>query len=330
MFPWEQWIPNGAEAEFQASSHGSRVSIKKRIEETCVEGFKKRTKNRVAKPTRALDVMVRIDEDYCTISIDTSGEILHKRGTRALSSDAPIRETIASALLFWMITKNEDANAGARFVKQTPKAITLVDPMMGAGTFFLEAAHLGENVSGRDFAFEQFPRFQRERDAKVAAEVEATLIASGSDEATPEALLSHQSRLRNPFAKFIGLDSDPKAVRTTEGNLKPLIGQHEIEAIQGDIFKVEPLAAKSSDNARWILANPPYGERLRIEGPLKDYYESLFAACERFAEPERACFILPETAKPTSLKAPREWKFDDSLKFQNGGIPVVALMFVRK
>ena len=311
VFPWEQWIPNGATAEFHASAHASRVAIKKRIEETCLEGFQKRTKNRTLKPTRALDVYVRLDEDVCTISIDTSGEILHKRGTRALTSEAPIRETIAAGLLFWMIAKSEDENAGARLVEAGMKAVTLVDPMMGSGTFFLEAAQLTKPVLGRDFAYTEFPRYQREK-----AE-----ISAGAD-AAAEACPAFES----PFKKFTGLEVDAKSVATTAGNLKPLLGAHAIEALQGDIFKSSPLAG---DETRWMIANPPYGERLKIEGPLKEYYEALFAACESFARPERACFVLPETAAPTKLRAPRNWKLIDSFRFQNGGLPVVALQYVR-
>lgn len=334
VFPWEQWIPNGAEAEFHASAHASRVSIKKRIEETCLEGFRKRTKNRALKPTRSLDVYVRLDEDVCTISIDTSGEILHKRGTRALTSEAPIRETIAAGLLFWMITTNEDENAGARLVPAAPSAVTLVDPMMGSGTFFLEASQLDRAVEGRDFAFTQFPRYQREKDSAGAANHESSQAKGGE---LKMGASSASPTFRNPFSKFTGLEIDAKAVSATLGNLKPLVGSYSIQALQGDIFKAEALRSDTSagstpeqSETRWLIANPPYGERLKIEGGLKEYYESLFAACEKFAKPERACFVLPETASPTKLRAPREWKLLEHFRFQNGGLPVVALQFARR
>lgn len=349
VFPWEQWIPNGADAEFHASAHASRVSIKKRIEETCFDGFKKRTKNRVLKPTRSLDVYVRLDQDVCTISIDTSGEILHKRGTRALTSEAPIRETIAAGLLFWMIATHEDENAGARLVKtEDAPAVTLVDPMMGSGTFFLEASGLDKLVETRRFAYEEFPRFQREADS-VGGELDSHEMENPSSSQTSISTLTSKEKpnFKNPFQKFVGLELDAKAVATTAGNLKSLSG-YMIEALQGDIFETKPLGAASvraqapslidqsgaradqtRETAHWLIANPPYGERLKIEGSLKDYYEKLFAACDEFARPTRACFVLPETAAPTKIRAPRDWKLVDHFRFQNGGLPVVALQFVR-
>jgi putative N6-adenine-specific DNA methylase len=327
-FPWENWVAPGSAVDFQASSHGSRLFVKKRIEETCDDGYRKHLKEKAPKRTNSdgngsVTVLVRLDDDVCTFSLDTSGEILHKRGTRSLAAEAPIRETIASALLFWMIAKAGD-QAGA---------VTLVDPMMGSGTFFLEANGLTKKIEGRDFAFEGFPALQRLGESDKGIESN-----SGRD-------ANFEAQFENPFRKFIGRDLDPKAIEATLGNLKPLMKDAEIEPSLGDIFDAEPMEAGdvmkesaaagrrdsqiAGDDVRWLIANPPYGERLKVEGSLSDYYAKLFEACERFAKPEWACFVLPEKVKPLKLRTPKSWKVDDSIRFQNGGIPVVAVLYRR-
>ncbi len=300
-FAWGEWIAPGGTVEFQASTHKSRLFIKKRIEETCSDGFKKYLKangserrpsiaNAAAGPQQ---VLVRVNDDVCTISLDTSGELLHKRGLKTLSSEAPLRETIAAALLTWMIS--EGANATS--------PVTLVDPMIGSGTFAIEADHLATDNKVRSYAFESFPNYLKE---------------------TRSDLTARETSVR--FAKFIGLDLDGKAAKTTKQNWIDSGGDAERLSIElADVFDAKPLEIEGE---RWLITNPPYGERLKIEGRLKDYYELLFETCERIARPNRACFILPDTARPSQLRAPRRWKPAVTLRFQNGGLPVTALLFL--
>ncbi len=100
---WSPWLFSGnCTPEFVASSHGSRLALKKRIQSTCEDGFKAWRKihgstaiETALKPT----IMVRFFDDVCTVSLDTSGDHLHRRGYKTKSTDAPIRENIAAALL---------------------------------------------------------------------------------------------------------------------------------------------------------------------------------------------------------------------------------------
>ncbi len=97
-FEWENWVSDETQLTFQASSHASRLFVKKRIEQTCEEARERYLKSREKDPRPPgieQTILVRLDDDVCTLSIDTSGEILHKRGTRPLASEAPIRETMA-------------------------------------------------------------------------------------------------------------------------------------------------------------------------------------------------------------------------------------------
>jgi putative N6-adenine-specific DNA methylase len=322
--PWADWIPVGSTVDFQASSHKSRLFIKKRIEETCRDGFKKYLKSQVPLSEQTslsgarseLSVLVRVDDDVCTFSLDTSGELLHKRGTKTLSSEAPLRETIAAALLTWMSTEGP----------RESEPLTLIDPMIGSGTFVIEAAQMSQTIRARNYAFELFPKYQRETCAPPESELKTetrteteaaddTPIASNAK--SPEPILAN-------FTAFIGLDIDAKAAEATRGNWRGLGDQRELKIEIADIFDAKPIEV---DGLRWLITNPPYGERLKIEGRLKDYYELLFESCERAIRPDRACFILPDTARPEKLRAPGRWQLQKTLKFQNGGLPVTALLF---
>jgi putative N6-adenine-specific DNA methylase len=298
QLPWETWVSDSDRLSFQASSHASRLFVKKRIEQTCEEARERFLKNRNAIPSpegREVSVLVRIDDDVCTISLDTSGELLHKRGMRPLSSDAPIRETIASALLQFM---EKIPNASAQ-------PIELVDPMMGGGTFFLEAMLIRERIVGREFAFEKFA---------TASANEVKLTPSD----------------RSPFESFHGFELSEKTIAAARENLSDLFGAEAVSRLKTsceDIFEAKPLPPHPN---RWLVTNPPYGERLKISVPLGEYYKNLFAACERVFQPTRACFVLPEKSRPLSLSIPTNWKRVADLPFSNGGLPVRAVVYERK
>src|SRR5262249_4275298 len=126
----------------------------------------------------AVAIKARIDDDLCTISIDTSGESLHKRGHKEAVAKAPMRENMAALFL-----------PVCGFAGATP----VLDPMCGAGTFVIEATEIAAGLQpgrSRSFAFEQLATFdaaawQRKRGA---------------------------AKTRTPTARFFGSDQDPGAI----------------------------------------------------------------------------------------------------------------------
>ena len=287
-FAWSDWA--SGPPQFIASTHKSRLFIKKRIEKACADGFAKAQKSGGAPLAGVpISVYVRFSDDVCYVSLDTSGELLHKRGVKTMTSEAPLRETIAAAMV--------------AFLGEPPEGTVLVDPMVGTGTFFLEAANV---ESQRDYAFEKIPKYISEKSA-----------SPGRAEPSSNAHVS-----RPTFTAYVGFDIDAKTASSARENLKSIGAAVTVEV--ADIFDTKPLAG---DQPRWLIANPPYGERLKVEGRLKDYYELLFACCERVVKPQRACFVLPDSSRPEKLRLPHNWRLQSSLKFQNGGLPVTALLF---
>lgn len=296
-FDWEQWLVPDCELKVFAATKRSRLKIKSRIEETCLDGWInwQRAAGALPNPSKKAKLFVRIVDDEATFSLDTSGERLHKRGIRQDIGEAPLRETIAAAML-QMVSNSYVA-------EETPKKVELIDPMMGSGTFFIEAAGRDEQVEARQFGFEIFAR---------STSYHPTLKVK-----------------RPEFVGGIGFEQDKKAFKACQTNLKRLNTPLNWVLINQDFFsKVTPLLEDSTRH-RWVIVNPPYGERLSIEGSLLEYYQKLFAATEAFAHPNRACFLLPSNAVKGKFTLPLGWKVIEKRPFLNGGISVIAFVFGR-
>jgi putative N6-adenine-specific DNA methylase len=140
--PWADWLPANTPVRVEASCTKSRIYHQKaaaqRIEQAIVDSVGATVAD------DGLKVMLRIEDDLATISLDTSGEGLHKRGHKQFIGKAPLRETMAAAFLRQM-----------GFDGTQP----VIDPMCGSGTFVLEAAEIAAGLApgrNRAFAFERF------------------------------------------------------------------------------------------------------------------------------------------------------------------------------
>lgn len=284
-YPWGELVDPSCSLKVHASTRLSRLKIKKRIESTCVKAWEEHQKKSKLKPRSGqLDLYVRLVNDDCTLSLDTSGERLHKRGRRTWVGEAPLRETIAAALI-QMLGRLDPV-----------EEIELVDPMVGSGTFLLEAAVRDQLIDAREFAFEHF----KERPSKKPS------------------LQTKRTRIR----AFTGFERDTKTMAAAGENLK---GLSATDLIAEDFFKARALP----EAPRWLICNPPYNERLKVKEPLAELYARLFAKAEEVARPRLACFLLPAKAVKGKFPLPTGWKVLEKRPFLNGGIPVVAFVFAR-
>jgi putative N6-adenine-specific DNA methylase len=288
--PWQNWVQPGSAVEVHAASKRSRLKIKTRIEETATEAWQASQKKQSKTADGPLRLYLRLVDNECTVSLDTSGERLHKRGARVHIGEAPLRETIAASLLQMV----------GRTVKD-PRPVELVDPMLGSGTFLLEALTRDLPVDRRQFAFEAF-----------ASQPMSTPVLGAA---------------RPQFESLIGYEMDGKTLQAAKANLAKLRST-SCRLIAEDFFAAKALP-KTPERQRWVIANPPYGERLHVEGDLSEFYQRLFASAERVAEPDRACFLLPAKVVKGKFILPPAWKVLEKRRFLNGGIPVVAFVFGR-
>ncbi|SEF56950.1 putative N6-adenine-specific DNA methylase [Caloramator fervidus] len=183
-------------------------------------------------------IEVSLLKDMATISLDTSGIGLHKRGYRQLSGDAPLRETLASALVY--------------ISKWDPKRV-LADPLCGSGTILIEAAMIGKNIApgiNRQFAMENWPNFNKN------VWIEERELA--------------KSKMNEEEFLLLGSDIDGKILKVARENAKKA-GVDKYIAFQK--LPVEEFRSRKKYGV--IITNPPYGERLMEKREVEKLYRKM-------------------------------------------------------
>jgi putative N6-adenine-specific DNA methylase len=264
---WCEWLPRRGTIKVEAVCRKSRIYHSGAAAERVAKAIISKT-NAALSPDAAARLQVRLDHDQCTISLDTSGEPLFKRGHKSAVAKAPMRETLAA--LFLKACGYEGCEP-------------VVDPMCGSGTFLIEAAEIASGrPAGRDrhFAFEGLPSF---RSAEWAA-----LKAEAVKAASPA---SHY---------FYGFDRDPGAVKAALANVERagLSGQINLSR-----RAVADLKAPEGP-AGLVIVNPPYGARISNPGVLRSVYRTLGTRLKADFKGWRVGLVTstPALAKATGLR----------------------------
>ncbi len=244
--PWEEYLPKDAKFWVaKANSVNSKLfspsDIQSIMKKAIVERMKLKYKQDWFEESGAsYPLRVTILKDEVTVCIDTSGESLHKRGYRKLTSKAPITETLAAALI--MLTPwNKDR--------------ILVDPFCGSGTIPIEAAMLGARMA---------PGMNR----NFLAETWSNIIPENSwEQAKQEA----QAQVLSDVEMNIqGFDLDGEIIKAARQNARWAGVDHLIH------FQQKPLSELSnSKKYGFIITNPPYGERLEEKKELPGLYKEI-------------------------------------------------------
>ena len=188
-------------------------------------------------PDSDITVMARIDRDICTLSVDTSGELLHKRGFKTVINKAPMRENMAALFLYICGYKGTEP---------------VFDPMCGSGTFIIEAAEIAARLNpgrSRSFAFEKLVTFD------------------------PEAWENMRSvkRKAEKNIHFYGSDRDNGAVQMSAKNAARAGVDKLTEFKQQTISDITP----PTSTPGLVIVNPPYGGRIGDKHQLMPLYQSL-------------------------------------------------------
>ena len=243
---WAKYIPFGAQFPIsKASSIKSKLystpDIQSIVKKAVVESLKKSylETGLLKEDKEKYPIYVFIHKDKETLTIDTSGTALHKRGYRERANKAPIRETLAAAIM--------------ELVPWRPGR-TLVDPMCGSGTLLIEAAMKGINMApgmNREFISESW----RTMDKKIWWDVRREAYAK-LDEDTQ--------------FKIYGYDIDEEALEIARENAEIAGVSDYIEFRYGDATEFS-----SDEEYGFIVTNPPYGERLEDTDTVKMLYKQL-------------------------------------------------------
>jgi putative N6-adenine-specific DNA methylase len=227
-------------------------------------------------------VIVRLLHDQCSVSIDSSGALLHLRGYRQAVAKAPMRETLAAAALL-----------GSGWQGDAP----LLDPLCGSGTIPIEAALIARRIPPglrRGFAFERWPDFDSVGWREIRAEAEAAMLP-----ASP--------------VPIQGSDRDAGAIEAARANAERAGVRADIEFSERALSAVEPPAGRG-----WVVTNPPYGVRVGDRDRLRNLYAQLGKVVRAKCDGWRVALLaaVPELERQTGLG------LKPVLRTSNGGIPV--------
>jgi putative N6-adenine-specific DNA methylase len=236
---WEQYLSPGHPIEIKVTCHKSRLyhqgAVAERVAAAIIDRLGKQSVIRNSDQTGETQlIFVRIVRDHCTISIDSSGELLHRRGYRLATAKAPLRETLAAGMLYashWDTTS------------------TLLDPFCGSGTIAIEAALLARNIPPghkKDFSFMKWKNY---------------------DSGLWQRLLEESKQQRKETSPIIlASDRNAGAINIAKVNAERADVAADIDFSHRALSAIEPKGQGS------VVTNPPYGYRVSSNKDLRNLY----------------------------------------------------------
>ncbi len=251
---WRDWMTVDTTFAVDCNCRDSQISHSHyaalKIKDAIVDGFRERTGRRpnVDRHRPALQINAHIAKDHCTLSLDASGDRLHLRGYRQQATEAPLRETLAAAIVGLVEWDNEGM---------------FIDPMCGSGTIVIEAGlkalnyapgllRCGDGSSGQmGFGFQRWWNFDRKLWARL------------TDEA--------RSEIREKIpGRILGYDISRPVIRVASENAKLAGLERHLRFMRGDALKLSPRGHRGV-----IVCNLPYGERTGEVEELQSLYSGL-------------------------------------------------------
>ena len=294
--PWEQWIPEDGKFTVTCTT----VKSKLRSEPACQKTVKKAIVERMSEcymrdrfPETGADYTVKVTllKDRATLTIDTSGSGLHLRGYRKNAVKAPIKETLAAALIqlsFWKTGR------------------LLLDPFCGSGTIPIEAAMIIRNIApglSRQFASEEWDSISKDlwKEEKTRA----------------YGMIDYDADIR-----IMASDIDPAAVEAARENAEEAGVDDCIDFSVSDFLSLK----KMPEPYTVIISNPPYGQRVgdrKILDAVNDHFSSLLNQDETLS-----CYVI--TADKNLEKAVLPRKPDRRRKLYNGRLETCYYQYYGK
>ncbi|MDW7672945.1 MAG: class I SAM-dependent RNA methyltransferase [Bacillota bacterium] len=248
--PWSDWIPPDANFPVEGKSVKSTLfsvpDCQAIVKKAIVESLKAKYKKEWFEETGPMyKVEVALLKDIVTLTIDTSGAGLHKRGYRELAAEAPLKETLAAALIML-----------SRWYPDTP----LIDPLCGSGTIPIEAALIGQNIApgmNREFVAEAWPNIPKELWREARKE-------------------THDLAKYDQELQIIGTDVDYRVLKLARQNAYEAGVDQLIHFQEQNVTQLQ-----SKRKYGKIICNPPYGERLGEKEEVEQLYRDMGKAFSR-------------------------------------------------
>jgi putative N6-adenine-specific DNA methylase len=294
---WEEFVAPGSAVRMRVTCRKSKLyhsdgvaqrvsgAITRRVAGVTITGAKRETDDDAegdAPDTDAQLFLVRFVHDVCTISVDSSGELLHRRGYRLATAKAPLRETLAAAML---LAVGYDGS------------VPLMDPMCGAGTIAIEAALIARRIAPglmRSFACELWP-------------------GAPVKQFSAQRAMAKAERLSRTASVIVASDRDAGGAAATLANAERADVAENIEIRRGALSGITPPEGRGL-----LLTNPPYGVRASSGAEVRNLYAQLGNVAREKCAGWTLGFLSADRAMDAQLKL----TLREALKFKNGGIPV--------
>ncbi|MGE5926431.1 MAG: THUMP domain-containing class I SAM-dependent RNA methyltransferase, partial [Gemmatimonadota bacterium] len=280
--PWREYLAEGAAVAFAITSRKSKLYHQGAIAERLLRIAGGGSARPAADDGAAQLFVVRVVRDEFTISADSSGALLHRRGYRLATGKAPLRENLAAAML---LALGWDGS------------VPLIDPFCGSGTIPIEAALIARRIPpghARSFALERWPGVGPEAVERVRAAAQAGVL--------PHAAVP-----------VFGFDRDAGAIQAAADNARRAGIADEIT------FRRQALSALDTPAAAGLLlTNPPYGVRVGDRRPLRDLYAQLGNICRERLPGWEVGLLSAHAELIAHTRLSVRTVFDTS----NGGLPV--------
>jgi len=278
-FPWEDFLDVDSKFVIDSVVHGTLFTHSKFASQKAKDGLVDQFRDRYSeRPSVDLNrpnlrINLHIQEDFCTISLDSSGASLHHRGYRTATNIAPLNEVLAAGLIQLSGWKgNTD----------------FLDPMCGSGTIVIEAAmfasNIPANINRKQFAFEKWTDWDADLFEKIQE--------------------SQLKRIKNPGIQIKGSDKAPSAIEKATINVENANLSEFITLEKKDFFQID----KETLGPLHLLTNPPYGERL--DGDINALYQGIGDAFKQSFPNTQAWLISSnmEALKCVGLRPSRKIK----------------------
>lgn len=276
---WEKYLDATDTLAIDATVHSDKFTHSKYIalksKDAIVDRFREKFGQRpgidLDYPT--LRINIHIEKEFCTVSLDSSGQSLHKRGYKSATNIAPINEVLAAGML---LHSGWDGQCD------------FLDPMCGSGTILIEAAmiacNIPPNLNRKEFGFEKW----KDWDEALFEKIEESVL----------------KKMRDFHFTIKGYDKAPSAVHKAKDNIENANLSEFISVEQQDFFKTE----KQTERHLHMVFNPPYGERLNIDMP--EFYKAIGDTLKQSYPGTHAWFITSnlEAIKHVGLRPSRKIK----------------------
>lgn len=276
---WEEFMEVNDTLAIDATVHSEQFThskyIAQKTKDAVVDRFREKFGERpnVDLDFPTLRINVHIEKNTCNISLDSSGQSLHKRGYKTATNIAPINEVLAAGMLLFSGWDGQS---------------DFMDPMCGSGTILIEAAmiacNIPPNLNRKEFAFEKW----KDWDVDLFEKIEESVL----------------KKVREYHFNIIGYDKAPSAVTKAIDNVENANLSEFIQVKQQNFFE----STKPGERHLHMVFNPPYGERLDIDMPA--FYKEIGDTLKQSYPGTEAWFITSnlEAIKHVGLRPSRKIK----------------------